>query len=237
MFLSVIVPVYNEVLHIRETLSKISNYLKNKEWNSEIIVVNDGSNDNSLTEIEQANIENLHVISFAKNLGKGAAVKAGMLAAQGEWLLFIDADYSTAIEELDQFWPRLQEGRDIIIGSRGLKESKVVIPQSKFKVCLGKAGNKLIQLLAVPSVKDSQCGFKLFNKKCLPLFQKQTLSRWGFDFEILFLARQEKFKILELPVTWENRPASRVKLLDYPKTFLELIKIRINYLRGIYEKE
>lgn len=237
MFLSVIVPVYNEAKVIKDTLIKIDDYLKNKDWLSEIIVVNDGSTDSSLQKIIQLPIENLNIISNSQNLGKGAAVKKGMLKSQGDLLLFLDADYSASIEELDKFLPRLKEDYDIIIGSRGLKESKILVSQAKIKVFLGKLGNKLIQLFVVPGIKDTQCGFKLYTKKCKILFEKQLLKRWGFDFEILFLARKFNLKILELPISWKNSSSSRVKFLDYPNTFLELIKIGLNNLKGIYEKK
>jgi dolichyl-phosphate beta-glucosyltransferase len=236
MYLSVIVPVYNEAAVIKETLRKIDNYLKSKNWLSEIIVVNDGSSDGSLTEINQFKLGNLKVISFKENQGKGAAVKAGLLAAGGELLLFLDADYSTAIDELDNFLPAIDEGYDIVIGSRAVAGAKIIVAQPKTKEWLGRLGNKLIQWLALPGIKDTQCGFKLFTKRFQPYFKKQTIKRWSFDFELLFIARKYNFRILEMPVNWTNDPFSKVKLWDYPKTFFGLIKIRLNNLRRIYDE-
>lgn len=238
MFLSIVIPAYNESQVIQDTINKINKYLKIKELldTSEIIVVNDGSVDDTLEIINKSAASNLKIINLKKNLGKGAAVKMGVLAAKGDMILFMDADFSTPIEELDNFLPKLSNGYDIIIGSRGLRNSKILVSQSNFKVMCGRLGNKLIQLLAVPGIKDTQCGFKLFTKKCLPIFKKQTLSGWGFDFELLFLANYLNFKILELPVVWANRRKSRVKFFDYFKTLIELATIRINYYKGIYEK-
>jgi len=236
MYLSVIVPVFNEAAVIRETLQKIDFFLEQKGWASEIIVVNDGSTDNSLEEIRAAGLINLKLISHSSNLGKGAAVKKGMLNASGDLLLFLDADYSTDINQLENFLPYLNKGYDIVIGSRGLRDSKITVSQSKIKVLSGKLGLALTHLLVVPGIKDTQCGFKLFKKNCLSIFRQQTLSGWGFDFELLFLASKQNLKVAEVAVEWKNRSDSKVKTFDYFRTLLELIKIRINNLSGIYDK-
>lgn len=236
MFLSVVVPVYNEAGVIAGTLRKINSYLTQKQLLGEIIVVDDGSTDGSAEIIKNLSLANIKLITYAKNLGKGAAVIKGMAAVAGDLLLFIDADYSTSIDELDKFFPYFDSGYDIVIGSRGLKESNVIVPQNKIKVILGRFGNKLIQLLAVRGITDTQCGFKAFNRRAVILFSLLTINRWGFDFELLYLANKFGFKTKELPVTWKNDRDSKVKWYSYFFTLIELIKIKINNLKGVYEK-
>ena len=236
MKLSVVVPAYNEEECILSTLRKIFQYLQQKGMEYEVIVVDDGSTDNTKKLVMSVDNARLRLLENQTNLGKGAAVKKGMLKAQGDLLLFLDADYSTSINELDRFLPKIEEGYDIVIGSRGLKTSKIEVSQSKMKVLKGRLGNQLIQLLAVSGIKDTQCGFKLFTKKCLPIFKKQTLNKWGFDFELLFIARKLNLKIFEHPISWANNPFSKVKTIDYFVTLLDLIKIRINDIKKIYDK-
>ena len=236
MMLSVIVPAYNEQVCILSTLEKIFHYLKQKKIDHEVIVVDDGSSDKTNEIVRNIDNSRLKLLENVSNLGKGAAVKRGMLAAQGDLLLFMDADYSTSIDELDDFLPKIDLGFDIIIGSRALKDSKIEVSQLWSKVLAGKLSNKIIQLLATPGLKDTQCGFKLFTKRCLPIFKKQTLNGWGFDFEILFIARKMKFKIFEHPINWINNPFSKVKTIDYFNTLIELFKIRINDLKKTYVK-
>jgi len=232
MKISVIIPAYNEEKSIIETLKSVQNYFIGKNFSYEIIIVNDGSTDKTANLI--ATLPEVKIFHFSSNLGKGAAVKKGMVEADGDLKIFMDADNSTNIKELDYFLPKISEGYQVIIASRAVKGSQVK-PQVWFKALAGKIGNKLIQLLAVPGIKDTQCGFKLFTKEASEVFKKQTLNRWGFDFEILFLARRRNFKILEMPIRWVNNPGSRVKGSDYFKTLVELIKIRLNDLQRKYD--
>jgi dolichyl-phosphate beta-glucosyltransferase len=232
MKLSIIIPAYNEEKRITSSLKKIYNYFDRKQFDYEVIVVNDGSRDNTLDVVNKIKNKKTKVIDNKINAGKGHAVKTGMLDAKGDLLLFTDSDLSTPIEEFDKLM-KYTDNYDIIIGSRGLKESNV---KSKFhKMMLGKLGNFFIRLFAVKEINDTQCGFKLFKRKCLNIFKKQTINRWGFDFEILFLARKFGYKIKEVPVVWVNAEGSKVKALDYPKTFLELLRIRWNDLCGKYK--
>lgn len=235
MKLSVIIPAYNEEKSIISTLEKIISYLKNQDYDYEVIVINDGSNDKTGELVEGKQHPNLKLLHHLKNLGKGAAIKTGVKEASGDLILFMDADYSTSIEEVEKFLPKAGE-YDVIIGSRALKNSKITVKQPFIKELLGKIGNKLIQIAAVPGVKDTQCGFKLFSQRALAIFDKQTINGWGFDIELLFLARKYNLKILELPVTWENSQSSKVEFFDYFKTLMELFKIKLNNLRNLYEK-
>ena len=182
MLLSVIVPAYNEEEMIVGTLTKIRAFLEAKSWAGEIIVVDDGSTDK--TAVLAATLPEVKLIKQPRNLGKGSAVKRGMLEARGDLRLFMDADNSTDISELGNFLPYVNQGYQIVIASRALPESRV-IPQVWRKALAGKIGNRLIRLLAVPGVKDTQCGFKLFTKEAAGLFSKQTLNVFNFDVEIL----------------------------------------------------
>lgn len=150
-----------------------------------------------------------------------------MLASKGDYFLICDADLSTPIEELGNF---LKYDADIIIGSRALKSSKV--KTTFYKKIMGRFGNLLINLLAVRGIKDTQCGFKLFKKKCKILFEKQTIDRWGFDFEILHMAQKKGFSVKEKPVIWRSYQKSKVKFTDYFKTLYELMKIVLNDIKG-----
>lgn len=240
MKLSIVIPAFNEENCLISTLDKIYHYFQERSNNlaelAEVIIVDDGSTDQTAALVKKANFLNLKLIQHGENLGKGAAVRTGVKASIGEAVLFLDADYSTKIEELDNFLPQLKQGYDIIIGSRALPDSQILASQPFFKVAIGKLGNLLIQLLAVPGILDTQCGFKLFSKKSLIIFDKQTITGWLFDVELLSLARKYNFKILELPIKWENNKFSRVRPADYFKTLAELIKITLNDLRGLYEK-
>lgn len=236
MDLSVIVPAYNEEAFIQSTLKKIDEFLKNQPIAYEIIVVNDGSADATSAKIRELNLNNLALLEAQENLGKGAAIKKGMLAASGDYLLFLDADYSTAIDNFPKFLDLLiSQGADIVIASRALPESVVKVHQSRLKEIVGKLGNLLTRLFFVKGIKDTQCGFKLFKRNCLLLFKLQRLSGWGFDFELLFLAQKFRFKIVEAPVVWANRHSSRVKLTGYLKTLLELFLIAFNNFTNKYQ--
>lgn len=226
MLLSVVIPVYNEESVIKNTLERVSGYLEDKNWLSEIIVVNDGSTDDSLKVVSQLPLENIKIISHAKNLGKGASVKSGMLAARGDFLLFTDADNSTDISEIDKFIDKAMEGYDIVIASRSSRASKIVIHQPRWKEFLGKLGNFYVRLISGLKFKDTQCGFKLFKRECQFLFQEQKNQSWAFDVELLLKAKKHNLKIAEMPITWVNNFDSKFTLKYYFKFFFELIKIR-----------
>lgn len=226
MLLSVVIPVYNEESVIKNTLERVSGYLEDKNWLSEIIVVNDGSTDDSLKVVSQLPLENIKIISHAKNLGKGASVKSGMLAARGDFLLFTDADNSTDISEIDKFIDKAMEGYDIVIASRSSRASKIVIHQPRWKEFLGKLGNFYVRLISGLKFKDTQCGFKLFKRECQFLFREQKNQSWAFDVELLLKAKKHNLKIAEMPITWVNNFDSKFTLKYYFKFFFELIKIR-----------
>lgn len=232
--LSVVIPLFNEESRIINSLPKTILYLEESIKDYEIILVDDGSTDQTLQVIEKFKNDHFKILKNEKNYGKGYSIKKGILAANFSLILFSDADFSTPIEELDKFLTYLDQ-YDIIIGSRGMKDSQISIHQPFFKEWLGRLGNKSIQILLLPGIADTQCGFKLFKKKASIVFTKQTIWRWGFDFEILWLARQMGFKIKEIPVLWKNDQRSKVKSLDYLKTLGELLKIKYKILFNQYD--
>ena len=233
MLLSVIIPAYNESQRLPATLKKVEAYLRQHHPDAEILVVDDGSSDDT-AEVARRSSWPIRLIVQPHNQGKGAAVRTGMLAARGEWRLLCDADLSTPIEELEKLLVYTNQA-DIIIGSRRLKGSHIARSQAWWKVLLGRGGNLLIQLLAAPGIHDSQCGFKLFNQKAISLFENQRLERFGYDFELLFLARLAKLRVQEVAVLWYNDERSTVKGRDYLVTLFDLAKIHWFRWRGAYK--
>jgi len=238
--LSVVIPVYNEEARLGRTLEESLHFLKSTRISAEILVVDDGSKDRTLEVVEKLkrrvdSRQSIRVLKHERNLGKGAAVRTGALAAKGETVLFMDADNATPLSEYGKFRPILKKGVDVVVGSRAVDRSQVKIPQPFYRQALGRLANLLIQILVVPGIWDTQCGFKAFTRKAaLKIFPRQTIHRFGFDFELLFLAHKYGFLIKEVPVQWFNSPNSKVRLGDYPHTLFELFTIRWNDLRGFY---
>ncbi|GEM_PF-169033 len=228
-YLSVIIPSFNEEDRLGPTLEKITAFLSKKKYPSEIIVVDDGSRDGTarLAE-EKLNSFPHRVLSQAKNRGKGEAVKRGMLDARGKFLLFTDADLSTPIEEVERLIRCLEDGYDIAIGSRGLRESRVEVRQNFVRESMGKIFNRIARLFTFKKIKDSQCGFKCFGKKAAKeLFSLQKTKGFSFDAEIIYLAQKKDYKIAEIPVLWRNSPNSRVHMLkDSLRMLGDLLVIR-----------
>lgn len=238
--LSVIIPVYNEEKVIKNTLFEVNCFFANKNYGSEIIIVDDGSNDNTAVIAKKLKsiIKNLTVLENKKNYGKGYSVKRGILAAKGKYRLFMDADNSTRIEQVGDFISFLENEYDVVIGNRDMKESKIKKHQPFYKEILGNTGNILIRILAVPGIKDTQCGFKCFSDKFVKdVFPKLTIDRWGFDIEILALAKKFGYKIKSAPVIWKNKNSSKVYLKDYVFTLVDLFKIKINLITKKYDKQ
>jgi dolichyl-phosphate beta-glucosyltransferase len=234
IFLSVVIPAYNEEKRLAETLHKIQDHLKGQNYSWEIILVDDGSTDGTLRVAEESfkGVPNSKILTRANNLGKGCSVREGVLKARGQYILFSDADLSTPIEELDKCFSWIAEGYDIAIGSRGLRDSDVQIPQSLPRRTMGKIFNLIVQALVFKGIKDTQCGFKLFRREpALELFRHSRLRGFGFDVEILFSALQKRYKIKEIPVVWRNFPPSRVRLVSSSaKMLFEVLEIRLRNL-------
>lgn len=234
MDISVIIPLYNEEQCVEKAIRAVADFFKTENY--EIIAVDDGSTDNTTQIVKslQKEFSGLRLVALPKNQGKGAAVKNGVLSAQKEWILFLDADLSTDPSELKNFIPFMID-YDIIIGSRAIRGSKILKSQNVLRVLAGKFGNKFIKIFFGLPFNDTQCGFKLFNRRTIKVFHKQTINRWGFDMELLFLAKKYGFRIKEAPVNWTNDERSLVTISVYFKVLLEAINIRWNDLRKKYE--
>lgn len=238
-YLSVIIPAFNEAERLPLTLVAIDRYLRTVEYPYEILVVNDGSTDNTVEVVKKMTpvIKGLKLVDNQMNYGKGAVVRQGMLVANGEIRLFTDADNATSIDQFEKMRPYFTEGYHVVIGSRAVKGAELNPPQPFYRQLLGKGSNLIIQLTNLPGIWDTQCGFKAFTAEAaLAIFSRARISGWGFDIEILSLARELGYRIKEIPVRWVNDPRSHVKFSGYLKTFIENAKIRWWRWRGSYYK-
>jgi dolichyl-phosphate beta-glucosyltransferase len=238
--LSVVLPAYNEEFRLPLTLAQSIEYLKSQPYNSEIIVVDDGSTDRTCEVVRNHGFSTVPVILFSHpnglNHGKGASVKLGMLKAQGAYRLFMDADNSTTLEQVAGFWPHFERGSHVVIGSRALKESVIGKHQAKFKELAGRAGNWFIRSLAAPGIHDTQAGFKMFTGEIADkVFPKLTIDRWGADIEMIVIARLLGCQINEVPITWRNASGSKVTMTSYLQVFSEVLRIRRNIRAGVYK--
>jgi len=237
-YLSVVIPAYNEEKRIANTLLAIDKYLSHQNYEYEIIVVVDGAKDATAQVVGKylPLIKNLHLIDNKDNHGKGAVVAQGMLEAQGEIRLFTDADNSTSIEQVANLIPYFSEGYDVVIGSRRVKGAKIAQHQPFMREIAGRVGNLIIQILAVPFVWDTQCGFKAFSSRAAEdIFKRLTIKRFGFDVEVLAIARFHKYKIKQVPIVWINDESSTVGASSFISVLMEVIKIRLNIWRGRYK--
>ena len=237
--LSIIIPAVNEERRLPGTLAKIHSYLTSKSLRAEILVVDDGSTDSTAQVVDalRQGYPEVRRISNPTNHGKGFAVRQGMLAARGDFMLFTDADLSTPIEEADKLIaPLLDGGCDGAIGSRGLDRSLIETRQSMMREAGGIAFNRVVRLMTGLTFSDTQCGFKAFRRdRARILFEQQRVDGFGFDPEILFLARRHGLKIVEIPVRWAHHPASKVKFMTDGLHMLgDLWTIRRNAWRGLY---
>ncbi|MEY4529628.1 MAG: hypothetical protein RLZZ156_349 [Deinococcota bacterium] len=232
--LSIIVPTYNEEIRILPTLASIAVVVSGIEANWELIVADDGSRDDTVRLVQELGWANLKVVAHA-NTGKGGAVRRGMLAARGQYLLFTDADNSTPIEELPKFLAAVQQKADIVIGSRAFAGAN-----EENKSLIRTLGSRVIRTLAqfglgLP-IKDTQCGFKLFRRDAaLRLCALQRMEGFSFDLEWLYLARKHSFRVMELPVRWFDAPGSKVQgLRDGLRFIRDMAKIIHNDFMGLY---
>lgn len=230
MHLSVIIPTYNEADKIINYLNSIKDYLSRQFYDWEVIIVNDGSTNNT-AELVRGFIEKhsgFRLIDNQKNRGKGYVVKQGILEARGDHRLFVDADGSTAIDHLDKFWPFVGQGFDIVIGSIEIEGAKIFEHAQWYRRWLGRVSKYLIRFMTgLWEIHDTQRGFKLFTAKAAEaVFPKIKIERFGFDFEVLALARGKGYKIKEVPIVWNNPAGSTVGLKNYITTLKELIRVR-----------
>lgn len=235
LHLSVVIPAYNESRRIGGALESICTYLSRQEYDWEIIVVDDGSTDQTATYVE-ATYPGVQVLRDSVNRGKGHAVRCGMDAATGKYRLFTDADGSTPIDELDNFWPEVESGADVVIGSRSLPDSRVEIRQAWWRENMGRAFNFIIKCIALTPFIDTQCGFKLFSaESCDVILPRAVIDGFAFDVEWLYIAQRHGFVIREVPIRWINSERSSVNAItDSGRMLLEAVYIRWRALRGKY---
>jgi dolichyl-phosphate beta-glucosyltransferase len=237
---SIILPAFNESERIGSGLEKALAFVRSQGWDAEILVVNDGSRD-ATAEIVHGMMERapeLRILENPGNRGKGYSVRNGMLNARGEILLFSDADFSSPIAESLKLIAAIEQGADFAIGSRWLLAEMQTKRQPLLRQFVGRVYNILLMLLLRLPYKDTQCGFKACTRRAAEIiFTRQQIERWGFDPELLFLARKFGLKIAEVPVEWANDNRSKINpIRDGLRMFLELLEIRLNDLRGRYDR-
>jgi len=235
---SIVIPAYNEGHRLGATLDKVLGYVREQGWNAEVVVVNDGSRDNTAELVRSfaAKDPALRLLENPGNRGKGYAVRNGMLNARGEIIVFSDADLSSPIEEMPKLLAALAAGADIAIGSRWLRAELQTHRQSLHRQLFGRIFNGLNRVILGLQFKDTQCGFKAFRQRAAQaVFPLQKIEGWGFDPEILFLARKFGLKVREVPVVWAHDGGTRINpIADGARMFVEMLRIRWYDLGGKY---
>lgn len=237
---SIIIPAYNERERIGTTLRRILDYLREQRWAAEILVVDDGSRDNTVEIVSRLAAENSEVwlLQNPGNQGKGFAVRHGMLKARGEILLFSDADLSSPIEEAPKLFSAIKQGADIAMGSRWLDSSLQFERQPLRRRVFSRFFNVFLRIILGLNFHDTQCGFKAFTRRSAEMiFPLQLINRWGFDAEILYIARRRGLRIVEIPVAWGHDDRSTIHpLRDGLRMGIETLKVRWNAIVGKYSK-
>ena len=234
-FLSIVIPVYNEEKRIGSFLSSVISYVNKKNFSYEVVIVDDGSKDATTSIVKSLLDEKLpdkyKILKLPVNLGKGAAIRKGMLESNGDYIFFIDADGSTSINEIDHFIPHFSVDYDIYIATRTIKH-KAPFKRKLFGYGYIYLANFMLQL----GVPDITCGFKCYRQRCVQgIFSRQTLNNWSFDAEDIFIARKHGYRIKVLPVKWKHTGGSKVKVLK--NIFicgLDLFRIRFNDMKRLY---
>jgi len=232
--ISIIIPAYNEERRLPSTLEAIGRYLGSRSWDfAEIIVVNDGSRDRTAA---LACATGARVIENPGNRGKGFSVRNGILKAEGEWLLFTDADLSSPIEELDKLWRMAEnENAEVAIGSRALDRSLVGVHQPAMREFAGRLFNLVMRAVTGLPFHDTQCGFKLFQRQAArEIFRRQRLDGFGFDVEALYIASRLGYRVLEIPVRWNDVAGTKVSAARGLAAFADILHVRWNGFRGLY---
>src|SRR5579863_428248 len=237
---SFIIPAYNEGARLGATLDRVLGYIAASGWDAEVLVENDGSRDQTgdlVRACAQVHPQ-LRLIENPGNRGKGYSVRNGMLNARGEVLVFSDADLSSPIEEANKLFAAISAGADIAIGSRWLQPETQTQRQSLLRQFYGRIFNLALRVLLGLNFKDTQCGFKAFTRSAAhAIFPLQRIERWGFDPELLYLARRAGLKVQEVPVAWAHVEGTRLSpLRDGLRMFGEVLKIRWNAITGKYSK-
>ena len=238
MTYSLIIPAYNESKRIRPTLDRILQHIEEQNWDAEVLVVNDGSQDNTSEIVKEYGRAHpgVQLVENGRNRGKGFSVRNGMLHARGDICLLSDADLSSPITESQKLFDAIGQGADIAIGSRWLRAELQTERQPLYRQAFGRMFNLLLRIVLGLNFKDTQCGFKAFRRAAAQqIFSLQKIERWGFDPEILFLARQFGFRVVEVPVSWAHSAGTR--LHPFRDGFLmgiEILRVRWNAWTGTY---
>lgn len=237
---SIVIPAYNEGERIAESLDKVLRYAADRRWDAEILVVDDGSRDETAELVRRRMQQNPHLQLLANpgNRGKGYSVRNGMLHAQGEVLLFSDADLSSPIEESEKLFAALAGGADVAMGSRWVRAELQTEKQPLYRQLFGRLFNLALRVTLGLKFKDTQCGFKAFTRQAADrIFPLQCIERWGFDPELIFLAQRFGFRVEEVPVAWAHREGTRINpLRDGMRMLGEMLQIRWNAVTGKYSR-
>jgi dolichyl-phosphate beta-glucosyltransferase len=238
---SIVIPAYNESARIPATLEHVVACIRERGWRAEVIVVNDGSTDRTAEVVRDfiRTAPEVRLVENPGNRGKGYSVRAGMLQALAEVVMFTDADLSSPIEEAERLFAAIAAGADIAIGSRWLERDRQTQRQPLYRQIFGRCFNAVTRLIMGLPYADTQCGFKAFTRNAAQtVFQLQTIERWGFDPEILFIARKRGFRIVEVPVSWGHDERTRMSYIrDGAQMLQELVSVRWNAVRGRYGKD
>jgi glycosyltransferase involved in cell wall biosynthesis len=238
--LSIVIPAYNESARIENALERVMSCVQEQGWDAEVLVVDDGSTDNTAAIVKQwmSRFPRLHLVQNPGNRGKGYSVRNGLLQAAGDVVMFTDADLSAPMEEAERLLAAIADGADVAIGSRWMDRTRQTIHQPLYRQFFGRCFNWITRTVMGLPFKDTQCGFKAFKRSVAQvIFRLQTIERWGFDPEILFIARKLKYEIREVPVTWGHDERSRMSYLkDGMKMLEDMAKIRANSVAGRYDE-
>jgi dolichyl-phosphate beta-glucosyltransferase len=237
-YLSLVIPAYNEGKILAKSLAKITSFLERKKYNWEIVVVDDGSQDNTSNIAKGFKKKGVRLVKLKKNQGKGAALRQGFLNAKGKYVVYTDADLSVSISQLDRVIKKLEAGYRVVVGSRRISQSEIVVHQPIIRENMGKVFTLLTKLVTGVDLADFTCGFKGFEASAgRDIFARSVVNRWAYDAEIMFLAHKLKYKIGQVPVVWIDRRESRVRLTSATITsFIDLLMVRVNNILGRYEK-
>ncbi len=238
-FVSLVIPAYNEEKRLGDSLKTIHEWMRANFERFDVTVVDDGSSDRTadvVTDFSEHAPE-VEVLSLRQNSGKGYAVRTGMMSAEGDFVIFTDADLSTPIEEVAKALDLMKQGWDVVIGSRALPESDVQVHQNFLRETMGKTFNLVVRMMSGLPFPDTQCGFKCFTQKAAKdIFSRAVINGFAFDVEALVLAKKLGSKMTDMPVRWINSPASKVKMFSSPLQMLwEVFKVRLNLMRGKYK--